>query len=166
MSTDNLDPRRGLRMGVIDRNRGRTHCAGRSFVADLRAKTSQSDIIGDYQGGNWTAVRRLGQDAMKLVMGGHDSLDSFEPSQGGTTKGGRRYSEPLEDDSDIEEGDARLQISTPFCDYTTTWSVHEQRAYATRCSPSARLLQWSGDECSLRVCCCGSWIDIMRHEST
>ena len=46
----------------------RTARVGRSSL-EFKAKTSQSDIIGDYQGGNWTAVRDLGQDAMETCDG-------------------------------------------------------------------------------------------------
>ena len=132
ISTDNLDPRRGpeeweLSIGTVAE---RTARVGRSSL-EFKAKTSQSDIIGDYQGGNWTAVRDLGQDAMKLVMGGHDSLDPFEPSQGGDNKEEEDVEDPDEpwsDDSDIEEGDAAAADINAILDAdydTSTWSVHE-----------------------------------------
>jgi hypothetical protein len=138
VDTDNLDPRRPaddweLSLGTVAE---RTARAGRSSL-EFRAKTNQSDVRGDHLGGEWRAVRDLGQDAMKLVMGGPDSLDPV-PRVG---NGGGGFGvgededeevedpdEPWSDDSDVEEGDAAAADINAILDAdydTSTWSVHE-----------------------------------------
>ena len=102
VDTDNLDPRRPaddweLSLGTVAE---RTARAGRSSL-EFRAKTNQSDVRGDHLGGEWRAVRDLGQDAMKLVMGGPDSLDPV-PRVG---NGGGGFGVGEDEDEEVEDPD-------------------------------------------------------------
>ena len=136
VNTDNLDPRRGpdgweLSLGTVAE---RTARIGRSSL-EFRAKTNQGDGRGDRQGGEWRAVRDLGQGAMKLVMGGSDSLDPFVAGANGGGGGASDEVEDAEDadeawsdDSDVDEGDAAAADINAILDAdydTSTWSVHE-----------------------------------------